>query len=199
MTLSKTLQSSSSKPCRWFWEQSPSETTVMDLNQPPPCDQTLSGILRTLLQILADPLSDGVQNRLLKVREDSASLMVIQDVVSFPLPFSGMPSLRLSLWFSYFCSFPFGPPKKPTLEGKSSLSLWMNPPVERAIFKNTDKGIYWKPLWKLGLACSSIEDRQGEFQKTTLSCPQKWGQMRSEQKWHALLISVQNEHSECKH
>lgn len=45
----------------------------MDLNQPPSCDQTLSGILRTLLQILADPLSDGVQNRLLKVREDCIS------------------------------------------------------------------------------------------------------------------------------
>lgn len=83
----------------------------MDLNQPPPCDQTLSGILRTLLRILVDPLSERVQkDRLLKVREDSATLMVIQDV-SFPLPFSGMPSLRLSLWFSYFCGFPFGPPK----------------------------------------------------------------------------------------
>ena len=83
----------------------------MDLNQPPPCDQTLSGILHTLLQILVDPLSDWMQkNMLLKVREVSVTLMVIQDV-SFPLPFSGMPSLRLSLWFCYFCSFPFGPSK----------------------------------------------------------------------------------------
>lgn len=73
----------------------------MDLNQPPPCDQTLSGILRTLLQILADPLADGGAEQALENQEDSASLMVIQDVVSFPLPFSGMPSLRLSLWFSY--------------------------------------------------------------------------------------------------
>ena len=52
MTLSKTLLSSSSKP--WFWEQSPSETTAMDLNQPPPCDQTLS-LIQTRIQITMYP------------------------------------------------------------------------------------------------------------------------------------------------
>ena len=81
--------------------------TETDLNQPPLCDQTLSGILLTWLQILVDSLSKLVQkDRLLKVRENSATQMVTQDV-SFALPFSRMSSPKLSLCFSYFCNFPF--------------------------------------------------------------------------------------------
>lgn len=92
--------------------------------------------------------------------------------------------LRLSLWFSYFCSFPFGPPKKPTLEGKSSLSLWMNPPVGEPFSKTQIKESIENPLEVR--PCMFIYRRPtGRVSENlfTLSCPQneaKWDQSRSD-------------------
>lgn len=96
----------------------------MDLNQPPPCDQTLSSILRTLLQILADPLSDGGAEQAL---ESKRGLCISDGHTGCCFLSSAFlwdaPSLRLSLWFlTTTAAFPFGPENQP-LEGKSSLSL----------------------------------------------------------------------------